>query len=57
MIEPFSMEDFLQDQPQCKELTGERLTIAYNQWLEDIINELKALRREKELNFNTENNV
>lgn len=42
MTEPFSLEDFLQDQPQCKELTGERLYIAYNQWLEDIYNELKA---------------
>lgn len=42
MTEPFSLEDFLQDQPQCKELTGERLDIAYNQWLEDIYNELKA---------------
>lgn len=42
MPELFSMEDFLQDQPQCKELTGEKLDIAYNQWLEDIYNELKA---------------
>jgi len=42
MAEPFSLEDFFQDQPQCKELTGERLDIAYNQWLEDIYNELKA---------------
>lgn len=42
MAEPFSMDDFLQDQPQCKELTGERLEIAYQQWLEDIYNELKA---------------
>ena len=42
MAEAFSMDDFFQDQPQCKELTGERLDIAYNQWLEDIYNELKA---------------
>ena len=42
MNKPFSLEDFFQDQPQCKDLTGERLDIAYNQWLEDIYNELKA---------------
>ena len=57
MVEPFSLEDFLQDQPQCKELTGERLDIAYAQWLEDIYNELTALRREEELNFNPEKQV
>ena len=44
MTEPFSLEDFLQDQPQCKELTGERLEIAYQQWLYDIYNELRADR-------------
>lgn len=55
MTEPFSIEDFFQDQPQCKELTGERLDIAYNQWLEDIYNELKAdeqlSRMKDQINF------
>jgi hypothetical protein len=54
MAEPFSMDDFLQDQPQCKELTGERLEIAYQQWLEDIYNEMKAdsqLSRSKETDW------
>ena len=54
MEEPFSMDDFLQDQPQCKELTGERLEIAYQQWLEDIYNEMQAdsqLSRSKETDW------
>lgn len=55
MAEPFSLEDFLQDQPQCKELTGERLDLAYNQWLNDIYNELKAdeqlSRMKNQINF------
>jgi hypothetical protein len=42
MSDPFSMEAFLEEQPQCKELTGERLEIAYQRWLDDIYNELRA---------------
>jgi hypothetical protein len=49
------MEAFLEEQPQCKELTGERLEIAYQQWLEDINNELTSLRREQQIMYNKQN--
>jgi hypothetical protein len=42
---PFSIEDFLQDQPQCKDLVGESLQTAYHKWLEDIHKELEADRQ------------
>jgi uncharacterized iron-regulated protein len=53
MSDLFSMEAFLKEQPQCNELTGEKLEIAYQRWLDDIYNELMAdsvLARMKEQN-------
>jgi len=42
MENPFSEEAFLADQPQCKDLTGDEFEEAYDKWLFDIYQELRA---------------
>jgi hypothetical protein len=42
MEDPFGIEVFLFEQPQCKDLDGQALEEAYQKWLFDVYQELKA---------------
>ena len=55
--DPFGIEVFLFEQPQCKDLTGQALEEAYEKWLYYIYQEMKAdeeLSRMKEMNDNND---
>ena len=44
MEDLYSLEAFLREQPQCKELTGDALENAYERWLYDLHREIEAER-------------
>ena len=59
MEDPYSIEYFLKEQPQCIDLTGDALENAYQKWLHDIYLEMQAddaISRMKEQD-NTDGNV